>query len=141
MNGIRALILPITETISNNNAVVQKSLLYQNSVDTFERSTLTKDIAIAFRKQIIIPYSEWEKALPADGEEGAELLKKILTPFKDAIKNLSKRDAEVFTKLAFGENQVKMLELSSMTNKDLMDFKLTLENILGKKLVNFYPKN
>ena len=133
MNGIRSLISPQAKII-NNKAVAKNCQIYANTKDTFERTTAMKDIARSFRTQVVVPFSDWESVLPANKKEGSTLLRDTLTPYIEAIKNFSKKDAEVFSKLVFGENQVKQLEKSSKKNTDIRVLKQTLEEAMGKSL-------
>lgn len=134
MKGIRPIITPLKVEVINNQTVARNSKLYNSAKDTFVRSTATKDVAAKFRKQVVLPFSHWDSSFPADYEKGSGLLQDMLEPYIKAIKGFSAKDAEMFSKLVFGEKHIKQLEEGSKKNTDLKIFKETLEDVMGKTL-------
>lgn len=140
MMAIRPIKFPLYSKTPTNRAIAAKGNLYQQSNDVFVRSDVVKSVATDFREKLILPFSNWEEAFPADGEDGSQLLKSIILPYQDAVGKFSKPDAEVFTRLVFGDKYIEQIEKASVKNSDLRNFKKTLENVLGKSLSSFHSK-
>ena len=113
-------------------AKAQKS--YLQTQDIFEKGDSVKSAAVSFKKMVFESLDDWKTSVPRDNEDGATHLKKILAPYTVFTNKLNSHDAERFTKLAFGENQVEFIENASVRNKDVKLFKSVLEKRLGKSI-------
>ena len=79
--------------------------------------------------------------MPENGDEGSTILRNQLAGFTNFVDGLSKQDAEYFTKLVFGEEQLKAIELGTTKNVDIRLFKETLEKSLGKSIHSVVKPN
>lgn len=131
----------LPKKIVNNTTVRNNAKLYEQTTDIFVRSDSVKDVAKEFRNKIIVPFADWKDILPADGECGADILSKSMALYTKIVEKLSKKDAEHFTRLAIGEDQLRVLENSSIGNKDVKLFMETLEKSLGNTIEKVIKPN
>lgn len=114
--------------------VEQKRIIYETTQDIFERKDTVLDVAKDFRKRLIKPIADWETGLPANGEDGYEVLRQTIASYTNYVEKLKPQDAERFTKLAIGETQMEAIETACKKNADIKLFKETLEKSLGKSI-------
>ena len=124
----------LPKRIQQNQQVENAHQIYTHTCDTFQKSDSVKDVAVEFKKNLFDSIDDWNVSIPANGENGSTLLKKILAPYTQFVDTLNERDAERFVTLVFGENQVGMLEETSLKNDDVYLFQTTLEKRLGKTI-------
>lgn len=122
----------ITQRIRPNKPIEVKKAIYTTSEDIFERKDTVLDVAKDFRNRLIKPIADWETGLPAYWEEGYNILRQNLASYTSYVEKLKQADAEKFTRLAIGENQLNALEEASKKNVDIRLFTETLEKSLGK---------
>ena len=120
--------------IRPNKPVEQKRIIYETTKDIFERKDTVLDVAKDFRKRLINPISDWQTGLPAYGEDGYEILRQTIASYTNYVEKLKPQDAERFTKLAIGENQLEAIESVCEKNIDIKVFKETLEKSLGRTI-------
>lgn len=111
-----------------------KRVIYETTQDIFERRDTVLDVAKDFRKRLVNPIADWKTGLPAYGDEGYGTLRQIISSYTNYVEKLKPQDAEKFTKLAIGENQLDAIEAVCDKNVDIKLFKETLEKSLGKTI-------
>ena len=107
---------------------------FERNVDIFEKEDIAQETARDFRKRVILAFSDWYEPVPDEGHKDNIQLKKLLSPYIDAIEHMNQHEAECFARLALGEEQIKEIEEGSLINPDLKHFKDALENKIGKPL-------
>ena len=104
---------------------------YLQTCDTFERTSAVKTVAKDFRQKIMDPFADWGKQFPRKNDEGYSVIRQSINATTNFIDELTQQDAEQFTKLVFGENQVLAIEEASKRNSDVKLLKDHLEEHLG----------
>lgn len=140
MQRINKPTFQMLQKISQKSPIASKKDQYTKSNDVFERYTTVKDVAKEFRKKILI-FSDWKDGMPTNGDEGSTLLREQLASFTNFVDGLSQKDAEYFTKLVFGEEQLKVIEVGTKKNVDVRLFQETLEKRLGKSIHSVVKTN
>ncbi len=125
-----------------NRKIEAKKAAYETAKDTFERKNSVLDVAKDFRKRVLEAFeTDWQQGVPLPGEDGYELLRQTMAPYTNYVQKLTQADAEKFTRLAIGENQLTAIEDASKKNIDVRRFKETLEESLGKSLRSIVKPN
>ena len=102
--------------------------------DVFTNNNSIKELGKKFRKEILDPLADKESELYQDKINGGKMLKSTLTPYNQRIQTFSREDAERFTKLVFGTNQIKLIDEEAKTSPELKVFRANLEKRLGQNI-------
>ena len=133
MQRINKPTFQILQKMAQRSPITAKKIEYQSSNDFFDRSSTVKDVAKEFKNRIL-KFTDWKDGMPKNGDDGATLLREKMAGYTNFVEGLSKKDAEYFTKLVFGEEQIKALEAGAKQNVDVKLFSETLEKSLGKPI-------
>lgn len=86
---------------------------------------------------------DFEVGLPKDGEAGFDILRKIVTPYKELFETNWKskpENVQNFFRSVFGTKHIGVLEESRKTNTFFNEFITSAENIVGKPFTKFFGK-
>lgn len=134
-------ILPILNKNVNKTANTGKSVLKMSPAkDVFEKSSteIVVESARDFRDRVIKPFSDWKD--PAHFEKDSAIVSSLFSPFTEMIGELKKKDVEHFSRLVFGEDNIKTIEIAGKRNADVKLFLDTIEKKLGCPLNSFVKR-
>lgn len=122
-----------------DNTIIRQTEGYTealNSLNSSDRNLAVATVAKDFRKRVVLPFADWKDHLPEDGEAGSGVLRQMISTYTEFIESLIPTDAEKFTKLAIGADQLDMIEKVGAKNTELRVFQETIESKVGKKILD-----
>lgn len=126
--------IPITPVVQKASSIAKNRQVYVQTRDVFERSDIVKDTAKTFKERVVKPFIDWNGSFPKDDQGGSKLLKAMLQPYVSFFNDMTPADSQKFTKLVFGQDQLKAIEQGSIVNSDIRQFKNALEKSMRQTI-------